>query len=230
VYSFSPGQSSVLLDSSENSFLDDGNEPTCKADLDKTKESAKKKRRVHKGGDEIHGGYATPRPSINLAPLVYTLSASRPERSQHILSQLRPVTSYAYAPSPPRASELLATIEDHGLPRRVYRAPWYSNPDDAPDAAREYAGLVYHLKGGDGLDTLANWQNHPDITALSSFSRTAWTPHDAWEYMGQPPSSRETRSWLLRFGNTVQDAEPSKRTWRSQVRGYVLLCSMTYPA
>ncbi|KAF8132990.1 hypothetical protein EV363DRAFT_1583265 [Boletus edulis] len=64
---------------------------------------------------------------------------------------------FAFAPPPPSASEFLSIIEQFGLPRRIYRDPFYSKKVDVPDGPREYAGLVYRLKGC-GLDALEEWQ------------------------------------------------------------------------
>jgi hypothetical protein len=179
-------------------------------------QSANKKRRVHiaPGTDVTSSSSNTP--GISISPQ-NTLSVAKADTSQQILSQIRPVSSYTYTPTPPLASELLATIESHGLPRRVYRAPWYSDPEDAPETAREYAGLVYHLKGGEGLDTLANWQIHPDLTALDSYSQPAWLPCNGWEYNGQPPSNREARRWLQRFYDKNPTKIINKHLWHSQV-------------
>ncbi|KAF8423160.1 hypothetical protein L210DRAFT_3668451 [Boletus edulis BED1] len=64
---------------------------------------------------------------------------------------------FAFAPPPPSASEFLSIIEQFGLPRRIYRDPFYSKKVDVPDGPREYAGRVYRLKGR-GLDALEEWQ------------------------------------------------------------------------
>ncbi|KAF8122364.1 hypothetical protein EV363DRAFT_1456535 [Boletus edulis] len=53
--------------------------------------------------------------------------------------------------------EFLSIIEQFGLPRRIYRDPFYSKKVDVPDGPREYAGRVYRLKGR-GLDALEEWQ------------------------------------------------------------------------
>jgi DNA polymerase zeta len=122
---------------------------------------------------------------------------------------------FQYEIEPPTASNLLATIEDHGLQRRVYRSPWYSDPEDSPDGPREYAGLLYHLKGGEGLDTLSGWQTDANI-AVMPVSPT-YAASGGWEFAGTPPSASQTKIWLNRV-KEQQELVRKLRAYRSQVK------------
>lgn len=88
----------------------------------------------------------------------------------------------------------MATIQDYGLPSKIYCAPHYSNGTDAPEKPREYAGMLYHLRGGDGLDVLENWNG--EVGALPRPPKL--DPYNVWgwEYASSPPSVREVKSWL----------------------------------
>jgi len=83
------------------------------------------------------------------------------------------------------------------MPSRIYRDPFYSKKADVPDAPREYAGLVYRLKGGGGLDTLEGWKASENHVSSSSKANTRLSaPCSGWEYANTPPSVRQVRKWL----------------------------------
>ena len=100
-----------------------------------------------------------------------------------------------YAP-PPSTLELLGTVEQFGLPRQIYRDPFCSKKVDVPGGPREYAGPVYHLKGGGGLDTLEEWQANENHISSSSEATRLSAPCSEWEYASTPPSIREVQKWL----------------------------------
>lgn len=114
-----------------------------------------------------------------------------------------------YTPPPPSTSELLGTLEQFGLQARIYRDPFYSKKADVPDGPREYAGLVYRLKGGGGFGSLEEWQaNESHIRSASKATRLS-VPCSGWEYASTPPSVREVKKWLeenpLKPGRPVTD-------------------------
>jgi DNA polymerase zeta len=128
-------------------------------------------------------------------------------------------TAFTFTAPPPSSSELLRTIEVYGLSRRVYRNPYYSRRADAPEHPREYAGLLYHLKGGDGLDTLEEWKSHESqLHGGRNEHRTymSW----GWEYAALPPSKIQVKKWLKE--NPVRLITKTKM--HSQVSGKLLLC------
>lgn len=121
--------------------------------------------------------------------------------------------SFTYSQRPPTTAELLATLDYHGIPNKIYQDPFYSNEEDAPDHPREYAGLVYHLKGGVGIGVLEDWVGH-DRAEPASRSAIKNALIYGWEYAGSPPSVKQTRRWLENNPFT----EPSrKRKNTSQV-------------
>ncbi|KAG1847432.1 hypothetical protein C8R48DRAFT_416454, partial [Suillus tomentosus] len=127
-----------------------------------------------------------------------------------------PTTAFVFAVPPP-SSELFRTIETYGVPRRLYRNPYYSKRADAPEHPREYAGLLYHLKGGEGLDTLDQWKSHGsqlhtgrNVHRLKSTS-LSW----GWEYAALPPSKTQMKRWLKE--NPVQ--RTSRARMCSQIEG-----------
>ena len=110
--------------------------------------------------------------------------------------------------------ELLASMDACSVPNKLYQPPFYSNEEDAPEHPREYAGLVYHLKGGTGVGVLEEWVGHAQ-------ANTSTTPLGnaeicGWEYAATPPSVRQTRIWLQ--SNLPQNETHRKNT--SQVAKY----------
>ncbi|KAG2061849.1 hypothetical protein BDR06DRAFT_945889 [Suillus hirtellus] len=142
---------------------------------------------------------------------------SRVSFSRHILPTSSPTTAFVFAVSPPSSSELFRTIETYGVPRRLYRNPYYSKRADAPEHPREYAGLLYHLKGGEGLDTLDQWKSHGsqlhtgrNVRLLKGTS-LSW----GWEYAALPPGKTQMKRWLKE--NPVQ--RTSRARMCSQIEG-----------
>ncbi|KAH7883594.1 hypothetical protein F5I97DRAFT_2041862 [Phlebopus sp. FC_14] len=126
---------------------------------------------------------------------------SRPRASYSSLSgnQLldgTPGKCFSYALCPPLASELLSTIEKHGLPRKIYRDPFYSKNVDVPDNPREYAGLIYRLRGSDGLEVLEDWQSNDEVFLPIAGVETPPSRSGGWEFASCPPGGRQVRKWL----------------------------------
>ena len=120
-------------------------------------------------------------------------SAKAPEASGAM------VKGYRYALPPPAAVALLSSVDEHGIPSKVYTSPYYSKASDAPERPREYAGLVFHLKGGTGLDTLEEWAGStPSNIGYVGKGKRRLDPAGVtgWEYASTPPSAREVRRWL----------------------------------
>ncbi|KAJ7615302.1 hypothetical protein DFH06DRAFT_1062847 [Mycena polygramma] len=126
---------------------------------------------------------------------------------------------YDYALTPPTASKLLETLETCGIPRKIYRKPFYSSSDDTPDKPREYGGVLYRVKGSeDSLQYLDDWEQHDAFGSpnISSFS----LPYSSgWEYSGgSPPSVRQIKRYLA----SEEASVPSKKQQlkqRSQIEG-----------
>ncbi|KAL4267165.1 DNA polymerase [Pleurotus pulmonarius] len=123
-------------------------------------------------------------------------------QSDHLKSSYNSVTNkcYAYAHPPPAKDDLLLTLAGYNIPNRIYRSPYYSHFDDAPSRPREYAGLVYRLKGGNGLDTLSDWENYAGLAHDIGFAPgKTFDPSGigGWEYAGFPPNKKIVQRWLI---------------------------------
>ncbi|PSS37734.1 hypothetical protein PHLCEN_2v427 [Hermanssonia centrifuga] len=144
----------------------------------------------------------------SVPPSVNALPSSLPASSSHITSS-RPfgtpfprikaqastnIRVYTYAATPPSVSELLSSLQAHGIPTKIYQDPWYSIESDAPEHPREYAGLVYHLKGGTGTSILKEWSSTEDTTQKDIKLHPDGI--SGWEYASAPPSTKEVRRWL----------------------------------
>ncbi|GBE80756.1 DNA polymerase zeta catalytic subunit [Sparassis crispa] len=131
--------------------------------------------------------------------------------------------NYVYSKSPPTTLQLLGSLDDHNLQSKVYRDPYYSLVSDTPERPREYAGLVFNLKGGDGLTILEDWV--PDLDspasedAVASRQTTKLDPTGVtgWEYTGFPPSIKQVRRWLHGQENT--QAVDTRVKQPSQIEG-----------
>lgn len=87
-------------------------------------------------------------------------------------------------------------MDDHGLQLQVYRPPYYSSLPDVPERPKEYAGLLYHLKGGHGITHLDAWDDDGNGDAFNALHLTCHAL-GGWEYSSSPPSNKEIRRWLL---------------------------------
>ena len=134
--------------------------------------------------------------------------------------------AFVYAIPPPPASELLSGLESYGLPSKIYQDPHYSKAEDVPERPWEFAGLVYHLKKGDGLSVFEEWEPSSVVEQLEKnalsedrnvfedwFDRTGV---GGWEYASAPPSVREVRKWLT---STTRAQPCEKPKSRSQASG-----------
>lgn len=130
---------------------------------------------------------------------------------------------YEYAPKPPSVQELEATTDDHGIPNKVYQEVYYSKEADAPDRAKEYAGILFRIRGGAGLSALEEWDGE-DKAPISGLLKRQKGPVRAprifgiggWEYNRCPPPQREIQSWLIENPIPTETAK-RKAAWASQV-------------
>ncbi|KAJ4499668.1 hypothetical protein C8R41DRAFT_33836 [Lentinula lateritia] len=162
-------------------------------------------------------------PGAPIGPVPATVKVAK---SQTIWSRAKILTpsnhTYLYSNPPPTTSHLLFTLEDFGLKSRIYRAPYYSNEKDAPPRPREYAGLVYNLKGGEGIALLDDWVSEFGSQEPSNDTFHTFLQDDlsvgGWEYAGVPPSVREVRTWLRSFEGQLIQQLP-KLPSRTQIQG-----------
>lgn len=131
------------------------------------------------------------------------LTATRPSSQSMMLSPASRSLHfgknvYVYAYRPPTSRELMRSTDEHGIPSKIYRSPWYSNESDAPERPREYAGLVFHLKGGEGIGNLEDWMSGENAPSASGEPAQPLDPTNVggWEYASTPPTVRQVRKWL----------------------------------
>jgi DNA polymerase zeta len=124
--------------------------------------------------------------------------------------------SYTYHLWPPTTAELLTMLDANNIPNQIYQDPSYSNEEDAPEHPREYAGLLYHLKGGTGIGVLEDWAGHEVPT--SHDHTVVYNSIYGWEYASAPPSVKQTRQWLM--SNKLDDLDQKPKN-TSQVNGPV---------
>ncbi|TBU65073.1 hypothetical protein BD310DRAFT_944016 [Dichomitus squalens] len=127
---------------------------------------------------------------------------------------------YIYGCRPPTSAELVSSTDQYGIPSKIYRPPHYSKENDAPERPREYAGLVFHLKGGDGVGILEEWQSGEGVPSVSGEPARPLDPTGVggWEYASAPPSVRQVRKWLKeQKGKTAARSAPTKNS--SQIEG-----------
>ncbi|KAJ7038190.1 hypothetical protein C8F04DRAFT_371528 [Mycena alexandri] len=126
---------------------------------------------------------------------------------------------YVYALTPPSASKLLETIEDSGIPRKIYRKPFYSNDYDVSGKSREYGGFVYKVKGNeDSLRYLDDWEEHDPFSATNTVTSNLIPYSNGWEYSGSPPSVRQIKLFLASEEARLPSKKPQVGA-RSQIDG-----------
>lgn len=157
---------------------------------------------------------AAPAPTLKVTQSLFT-----PTMVTNDATSLR----YVYTLAPPTVEELQGTTEFHDIPSKIYQAPYYSVESDAPARPREYAGLLFDLKGGTGISNLEEWvavEEH----CLDFSGRRNTSDVYGWEYAGSPPSLREARKWLR--DNEVMREEQRRKSSQvmSQARHDTLMC------
>jgi DNA polymerase zeta len=141
----------------------------------------------------------TPKSTRSLGPIAVHSSSSFP------LSMNMNLNAYVYRSPPPPASELIGSLDQFNIPDKIYREAYYSNENDVPDKLREYAGLLYQLNGGEGVNALDEWDDGQPHVATRNANLTS-KEYDmvpgllkgvgGWEYASYPPSCREAKKWL----------------------------------
>jgi DNA polymerase zeta len=215
-------------------------ETPTKVKLDNGETRTLKRRRTGSSADLTgHQSSSSPFASTSLPPSTQIACAVAPLLTAVYASNSLPLTpsvntnSFLYTCEPPSAAELLACTSVHGMPDKIYRDPHYSRETDAPERPREYAGLLYHLKGGKGLRVLQDWDGTSDISKRSQeqtnipFGGIKHADIGGWEYASCPPSFRESRKWL--HSDAARAAtEQGQKAQRSQVKpfvsGHVSMC------
>ena len=124
---------------------------------------------------------------------------------------------YIYSVSPPSMSDLKESFESFGLPSKTYQAPYYSKDTDIPEMAKEYGGLTYRLKGGQGITMLTEWASNDELGQNSTSNLEFDTAGiGGWEYASHPPSMLEVRRSIATI-----DAQSTERRAKSKLQSQV---------
>lgn len=142
----------------------------------------------------------------------------------------------------------MLNLIDLGIKETLYRDPYYSNLTDAPKRSREYAGRLFHLKGGTGVGSLEDWAVMDDwwdgaedpsepVRRVSPSKKMIQADGEAkqgkypligkgvsgWEYAGGvhggPPSRQDVVKWLeATDGTVIEESRVRRLALQSQVR------------
>ncbi|KAJ3575642.1 hypothetical protein NP233_g970 [Leucocoprinus birnbaumii] len=156
----------------------------------------------------------------------FLATASRTLTFQLTRAEQRSIESgkncFTYSRVPPSRADLIASLEAYKLPMKVYKSPFYSNEYDAPERPREFAGLVYHLKGGEGIASLEDFVliSPQEPPSQLCYSKPVFEPQLGWEYASLPPSRKSVGRWAKQEQLTQKKAEQvaRRKAMRSQVR------------
>ncbi|RDB28579.1 DNA polymerase zeta catalytic subunit [Hypsizygus marmoreus] len=163
--------------------------------------------------------FSSPSPSADFAPRSQTtvMKLLRETYAFRTVKNLN-LNRYAYFRPPPQTSQLTGSLNEHGISNKYYQPPFYSLPVDVPQRPREYGGLLYHLKGGEGITDLDPWNpmHHSDQSEVMS-------PLDpsglgGWEYASSPPSYKEMRRWLASDAGKLPSQALGPKM-KSQIKG-----------
>jgi hypothetical protein len=140
---------------------------------------------------------------------------------------------YVYSVSPPSVSDLKESFESFGLPNKTYQVPYYSKDADIPEMAKEYGGLTYRLKGGQGIATLTEWASNNKYQNSTSNLEFDTAGIGGWEYASHPPSVLEVRRSVATI-DAQSTARRTKNRLQSQASNrapvmYILFSSHIFP-
>lgn len=169
--------------------------------------------------DASHSSSSTSSPLLVPAPnskrtLAKPIRVSYAFRSIKVLN----LNSYTYAHAPPESLELLEALGDN-IPNQIYRPPHYSRAWDIPERSQEYAGLLYHLQGGQGICGLEDWDVSSGLPD-TLFRASDFDPAEVggWEYASGPPSVKEVKVWIASQNDKLH-ANVQLCNSRSQIEG-----------
>ncbi|KAF5370238.1 hypothetical protein D9615_010070 [Tricholomella constricta] len=131
-------------------------------------------------------------------PMVPVIKLLRESYAVHTITAVN-MNRYEYAISPPSASYLLGNMDVYTIPSKIYCPPYYSLASDAPDRPKEYGGLLFHLKSGEGVTHLDAWEGSDTAQGGLQSGRVSPllpTRIGGWEYAESVPSVKEVKRWL----------------------------------
>ncbi|KAG6911957.1 hypothetical protein DXG01_000205 [Tephrocybe rancida] len=162
--------------------------------------------------DNYFSSPAPPSGANEKEPTNATIKLFKELYSVHTLRTVN-LNSYEYAVAPPSTPTLLRTLDEHGLHNRLYQPPHYSSSPDIPERPKEYAGLLFHLKGGNGITHLEAWNAVDDAHEVSQLASQGI---GGWEYSSLPPCAKDIRRWLAENQDTSRTRQLKMK---SQIEG-----------
>ncbi|KAF8909030.1 hypothetical protein CPB84DRAFT_1813269 [Gymnopilus junonius] len=158
-------------------------------------------------------------PSLSVTERASLIAARAVELSKAFTTcKTANANQYVYSLQPPTITELQLELKNFGLPTRIYRAPFYSKDIDIPESSKEFAGLTYRIKGGEGIATLDEWSTGPSGTSGLTLPQQFYLNPagiGGWEYAGHPPSVKQVRLEIP----PIQKEEYFRKKLRSQIEG-----------
>ncbi|KAF7784324.1 hypothetical protein Agabi119p4_489 [Agaricus bisporus var. burnettii] len=211
--------------SSPNPFLDDGTTKCSRLFSSSQAQSAEIQENDKQKKAQLQEQRSTPtflssdhKESLQSIPLASTIRISCSQLTKaYNLCRRGSQNSYAYYKQAPGAAEITTSFESLGLPSKIYKPPFYSNEDDAPEQPKEFSGLVYHLRG-EGTSLLEGFA-FPFTGMAGEHDKDKLLFHacTGWEYASLPPSRKVIKNWLQHQGHLKQ--EMSTKMPHSQIDG-----------
>ncbi|KAA1471469.1 hypothetical protein DENSPDRAFT_837475 [Dentipellis sp. KUC8613] len=210
-------QNADYLDNS-SIFHDDGSGTPRRQPGQARQETTRSNKRRRIGTDLVVRFAVSPTDDSNAAQLtqVRRTASTQWHRLASSLAKRPAGNIFVYKFPPPLPGNLTSALEAHGLPSAIYQDPYYSKVADAPAYLREYAGLVYDLRGHKDPDTLDEWEHNfgmEDGFAVDRFSFGVCESVGVggWEYSVSPPSKRQIYKWLSseQLSACLQTSHPS---------------------
>ncbi|KAF2435775.1 hypothetical protein EJ08DRAFT_603832 [Tothia fuscella] len=164
-------------------------------------------------------GVSPGRPKIRRALIKV---AQRYKKAFHIPASSKDVL---YKPAPPARAFVSSTFPDYGLPPVIWQDAFYSNEEDVPELAREYAGKEFKLESMtvpflpdfDPSGTSGAAAGQKKATVRDKVNEEAY--HDLrrkkctlrnWEIVDMPPSRAKVTAWLKEEHYNHHPTQPLK--------------------
>lgn len=124
---------------------------------------------------------------------------------------------YVAQSRPPTSTEVMNSLEALGLPGKIYKQPYFSNPKDVPAKPAVFAGVEFRLKSNqvDDLPTFSFSNKFASVTQKLSLHPLNFNNRQLM-YAKRPPSAKAVRRWC----QTQRTQQRAKHTVQaSQIRG-----------
>ncbi|KAA1065375.1 DNA polymerase zeta, variant 2 [Puccinia graminis f. sp. tritici] len=115
-------------------------------------------------------------------------------QTQHPTRSNRDTRWYRYRTPCPSTEKLLGSLSDFDLPMKIYKDPFYSDPNDVPNRKREYAGRQYTVLGS-SLSFVKEFEHAIKSFGTAGLLSGKSVPNiPSWEFATPPPKLSDLRS------------------------------------